>query len=267
LLTLVLGVAYLFIVVFFALFAFIQKVIDGRGLLASMMVGFAVIYGGGITWFVIVAVFFILGVVFTLYKYGYKKKLGSAQGKRGERSWPNILANGGLASVFSVGEFLRQDPAFEALFLGAVAAAAADTVATELGLLNKTQPRLITRPSMAVSPGTSGGVSLCGYLGAFVASMAIGVMALVLRVMGTSPLVIAFCVTAGMGGATVDSVIGATVQRKGICKVCQKQTEELTHCGERTKMTGGIAFVENNFVNVIATLAGAIFFLTIATLA
>jgi uncharacterized membrane protein len=79
-------------------------------------------------------------------------------------------------------------------------------------------------------------------------------------------VVIAFCVTAGVGGATVDSVIGATVQRKGFCKVCQKQTEELTHCGERTVMTGGISFMENNLVNVIATLAGATFFLTIATL-
>lgn len=255
-LTPALAVAYLFVVVAFAVSAVILRTIDSRGLLASLTVGLAIIYGGGIAWFIIVAVFFALGVAFTLYKYGYKKKLGGAQEKGGARSWPNIMANGGLASVFAVGEFFHPGQAFAALFLGSIAAAAADTLATELGLLNKTQPRLITRPSLQVLPGTSGGVTLLGYAGALVASVVIGSMALALGVMGGSPLVIALCACGGVAGATADSVFGATLQRKGVCKVCQRQTEALLHCGERTTLAGGVPFLENNLVNVFATLAG-----------
>lgn len=256
-LTLLLGVAYFFLVIAFALIAVLLKAIDGRGLLASVVVGFAVIYGGGLRWFVIVALFFGLGVAVTWYKYGYKKKLGSAQEKGGARSWPNVLANGGLASIFAVCSFFRPGFVFAALFLGSISAAAADTTATELGLLSKRQPRLITHPSREVPPGTSGGVTPLGFVAALLASLVIGGMALLLGVMETTLQTVALCVVGGTVGAVVDSLLGAAVQRKGFCKVCLRQTEAIRHCGEKTCMTGGVTFIENNVVNVLATAAGA----------
>ena len=77
-LTLVIAVMEFFVVVAVALAAVLLNAIDARGFLASAIVGFAIMYGGGIQWFIIVAVFFILGVAFTLYKYGYKRKIGAA---------------------------------------------------------------------------------------------------------------------------------------------------------------------------------------------
>ncbi|MDG7012695.1 MAG: DUF92 domain-containing protein [Nitrososphaerota archaeon] len=94
----------------------------------SVVVGFAVVYGGGFQWFVVVAVFFILGVAFTLYKYGYKRRIGTAQGKGGARNWPHILANGGVASVAAVWNLLSPSPAAAVVFLGAVSASAAEGV-------------------------------------------------------------------------------------------------------------------------------------------
>jgi uncharacterized protein (TIGR00297 family) len=257
LLTVLPDIAYFFLVIAFALTAVLLKAIDGRGFLASVVVGFAVIYGGGLPWFVIVAVFFSLGVAVTWYKYGYKKKLGSAQEKGGARNWPNILANGGFASIFAVCSFFRPGSVFAALFLGSISAAAADTTATELGLLSERQPRLITHPAREVPPGTSGGVSPLGFVGALLASLVIGGMALVLGVMGASLQAVALCVVGGVVGAVVDSLLGASVQRKGFCKVCLRQTEAIRHCGEKTSMTGGVSFIENNMVNVLATAAGA----------
>jgi uncharacterized protein (TIGR00297 family) len=257
-LVLVFTVVYdFFLVIAFALAAVLLKTIDGRGFLASVAVGIAIIYGGGFMWFVTVAVFFVLGVVVTLYKYGYKKKLGGAQEKGGARNWPNILANGGVASAIAVMNFFSPSAILAATFLGAVSASAADTAATELGLLSPGKPRLITNPAKSVTPGTSGGVTGLGFLGAIFASLVIGVIAFALGILPGIITLLVLCAVGGVAGAVVDSLLGALVQRRGYCLVCLKPTEALSHCGERTKSTSGTPFIENNVVNVLATVAGA----------
>jgi len=246
-----------FFVIAFALAAVLLKTIDGRGFLASVLVGLAIITGGGFNWFVVVAVFFVLGVAFTLYKYGYKKKLGGAQEKGGARNWPNILANGGIASVIAVLNLFSPSATLAATFVGAVSASAADTAATELGLLSRGRPRLITNPAKLVNPGTSGGVSWLGFAGAFFASLVIGAIAFAFGVLPGIVTLLVLCAVGGVAGAVVDSLLGALVQRRGYCPVCLKPTEALSHCGERTRPTGGVTFIENNVVNVLATVAGA----------
>ncbi len=246
------------VVIAFALSAIFFKVLDGRGFLASVTVGYSIVLGGSWSWFTIVAVFFTLGVGFTFYKYEFKKKLGTAQEKGGARNWPNILANGGAASIFAIAELLYGGPVFAALFLGSVATSAADTVATELGLLSKKSPRLLTRPRSVVSPGTSGGVTLLGILGEIFASVVIGVMAIFLRVLPSGFLTLAVVAVGGIVGASADSALGATLQRKGYCVICGKPTEALNHCGERTHSTGGVPFLENNLVNLMASLIGGV---------
>ena len=256
-LTVAIAVVEFFVVVAVALAAVLLNTVDARGFLASAAVGFAVIYGGGFPWFVIVGVFFILGVAFTLYKYGYKKKIGGAQGKGGARNWPNILANGGLVSIIAVWNFFSPGSPLAAMFLGGISASAADTAATEIGLLSRSQPRLITHPSRVVSPGTSGGVSPLGFVGAAFASLVIGAMGASLAILSDPYVLVLVCLVGGMFGAVVDSLVGAAVQLKGYCAVCHKPTEEVRHCGERTVITRGSPYVENNIVNVLSTVAGA----------
>jgi uncharacterized protein (TIGR00297 family) len=257
LITVFTGLFDFFLVIAFALVAVLLKTIDGRGFLASVLVGIAIIYGGGLMWFVIVAVFFVLGVIFTLYKYGYKKRIGGAQEKGGARNWPNILANGGVASAIALVNFYSPSATLAATFLGAVSASAADTAATELGLLSPGKPRLITNPSKFVSPGTSGGVSWFGFAGAFFASLVIGVIAFALGILQGIVTLVVLCAAGGVAGAVMDSLLGALVQRRGYCSVCLKPTEALSHCGEHTRSTGGVSFIENNVVNVLATVTGA----------
>ncbi len=258
-------------VVLVATLAVLLKTIDTRGFLASVAVGMAIIYGGGVSWFAIVAAFFVLGVAVTFYRYGYKKKLGGAQEKGGARNWPNILANGGMASLFSIGEILHPWPGFSALFLGAVSTSAADTAATELGLLSRSRPRLLTRPSSFVQPGSSGGVTPRGFGGAALACLVIGGLAFALRTVPGAGLaasaglgVIGVCVFGGVAGSVGDSLMGAVVQRKGRCPVCLKPTEALRHCGEGTMVERGVPFVENNVVNAAATVVGGVAALALA---
>lgn len=248
------------IVVAFALVAIGARAIDRRGFLASVAVGYPILLGGGWSWFVIVATFFVLGVAFTWHRYEFKKSIGSAQEKGGTRNWPNILANGGVASLLGLAEFLGGGVVFAALFVGAVSAAASDTVATELGLLNKSPPRLIIDPRTVVAPGTSGGVSAMGFVGTFLASALIGLVAGALGVVGGLGLlsVLGISVSGGLVGSVADSLAGATIQRKSNCVVCGKPSENLIHCGEPTRFASGLMFVDNHAVNVLATIFGAL---------
>jgi len=258
--TLLSSLVDLAVVVAFALIAIWAGGIDKRGFLASIAVGYPIILGGGWRWFVIVATFFVLGVAFTSYRYEHKKKIGSAQEKGGTRSWPNILANGGIAALLGLGALLGGGLAFSVLYMGAVSAAASDTVATELGLLNKSPPRLVTDLSKSVSPGTSGGVSLMGLLGTLLASALIGLVAAMLGVASDlyAPYVVAVSISGGVLGSVADSVAGATLQRKSFCVVCGKPSENLVHCGEPTRYSSGLKFVDNHAVNVLATVFGAL---------
>jgi len=258
--TLFASLVELAVVVLFALVAIGAKAIDRRGLLASVAVGYPIILGGGWRWFVIVATFFVLGVVFTWYRYGYKKSIGSAQEKGGTRNWPNILANGGVASLLGFGELLGGGLIFSVLYVGAVSAAASDTVATELGLLNKSPPRLVTNLRKVVSPGTSGGVSPAGFAGTLLASGLMGVVAASLGVaVGLQAYyVVAVTVAGGVVGSLADSVAGASIQMKSFCVVCGKPSENLVHCGEPTRYSSGLKLVDNHVVNVIATVFGAL---------
>jgi len=171
--TLVTALGELAVVIVFALVAIGVRALDRAGFLASVGVGYAIFLGGGWQWFLIVAVFFVLGAGFTWYRYSEKNSLGGAQEKGGTRNWPNILANGGLPAIFGLLELAVGGSVFAALFLGSISAAAADTSATELGLLSRKPPRLITKLNEVVPPGISGGVTSTGFLGALLASLVI----------------------------------------------------------------------------------------------
>jgi uncharacterized protein (TIGR00297 family) len=256
---LLLALGELLIVIVFSLVAIEAGALDKGGFLASVVVGYAIFLGGGWRWFLVIASFFILGVGFTWFKYGYKKSIGSAQEKGGARNWPNILANGGLAAVFGVTELIFGGSVFAVAYVGAMSAAASDTVATELGLLSKSAPRLITRLSSRVSPGTSGGVTAMGFFGALLASVVIGGVAALLGVVdGAKPAeIVLIAVAGGVVGSVADSVAGATIQRKSVCVVCGKPTENFFHCKTPTRRLTGNARVDNNIVNLMATVVGA----------
>ncbi len=70
-------------------------------------------------------------------------------------------------------------------------------------------------------------------------------------------MIIPIALISGLVGSLADSVLGATVQRKGVCTVCGKESENHTHCDKPTRVLSGLPFVDNNIVNLLATLAGA----------
>ena len=67
-------------------------------------------------------------------------------------------------------------------------------------------------------------------------------------------------IIAGVGGALVDSLLGATIQAQYKCPNCNKITEKLVHCeNHHTVLIKGIRWINNDFVNFICTASGALF--------
>src|SRR2546423_5919714 len=117
------------------------------GLAAALAVGAAVAWGFGWPGLVVLFAFFLSGSLLTPL----------AEPRPPRRNARQVLANGGLAAVAALlGAWW--------LAAGAIAAAAADTWATEVGTFSPFAPRLITTGAR-VGRGASGGITALGTAG------------------------------------------------------------------------------------------------------
>src|SRR5206468_12197817 len=106
------------------------------------------------------------------------------------RTARQVVANGGVAAVAAV---LGSWPAAAA----AIAAAAADTWATEIGAFSPLPPRLITS-GRRVTRGTSGGITVLGTLGRVAGAALIAGLTTALSPRGMTP---GFAILAAAGVA------------------------------------------------------------------
>lgn len=186
--------------------------------------------------------------------------LPAASARRATQVW----ANGGVFAACALVAGLGGGEAVALAALGALAAAAADTWATEIGLLAGRRPRSILTGGF-VEPGLSGGVTWAGTLGgaAGAAAVALGAQALALLPAGSFVVVAVAGVLGGLG----DSVLGASVQAKRRCPRCDRWTERATHdCGVATEHGRGWRWMTNDTVNLLATFIGAVAAFLLSTL-
>lgn len=245
-----------------ALVAYKAKAIDGLGAASGAVISFVAFIAGGFAWLFVIVAFFAISSVLTKYRYAYKQQLGSAQEKGGIRSWPNTLANGLIAGLAAIAEIVTHQDVFIVAFLGSIGAAMSDTVATEVGLLSKSKPRLIVNLKKFVEPGTSGGVTLIGELACVTSALVITAIGTALGILSGGYRTLSAAAISVIFGAILatnfDSLIGGTLQGKNRCVVCGARTEALTHHEHPTQSISGKRFLDNNAVNLIATLTGAV---------
>jgi len=140
-------------------------------------------------------------------------------------------------------------------FAGTIAAATADTWASEIGRLARGIPRS-PLTGRAMQPGESGGVTVLGTFGGLVGAAAIGQVAACLW--GDFGVREAVSIeVAGFAGMWIDSLLGAGVQYKAVCPACGRVIEEPDHA-HRVERARGLRFVDNDVVNLAATLAGGV---------
>ncbi|AHL22096.1 DUF92 domain-containing protein [Thermococcus nautili] len=187
--------------------------LDGKGALSAALLGLAVIELGGIYPFLALLTFVVLGVLATKYRYDEKRKKGVAQSNGGVRSWGNVIGNGLAVVLFLVLEKLSMMDTFWAATFSAIATVNGDTLASELGKVFGKRPRLITNLRPA-KPGTNGAISLAGELFALLGCLVIVLFALPLTQHKLQMFVAVLI--GGFIGVNLDSLIGATLENRGI---------------------------------------------------
>jgi uncharacterized protein (TIGR00297 family) len=238
-----------------ALVAYRLGSLSRGGAVAAVVVGGLTFGMGGRLAGVLLMLFFVSSSA--LSRLGTRRKGGAVAQfeKGGQRDQGQVLANGGVAAALSVAYGLTSDPALLVALAGSLAAVNADTWATEIGVLSRRRPRLITT-GQSVERGTSGAVSAEGMAAAATGAAMIGLAA----GWGTgSPRLALAALAGGFIGAAADSWLGATVQAIYFCPRCQKETERhpLHLCGTATTRMRGWPWLRNDGVNLAASLVGA----------
>lgn len=184
--------------------AFLTKSLDTPGTLTGLLMGYGLLLAAGFGWFFVMLVFFVAASLATRYRYAAKRRIRQNQRVRGAE---HVLANGIVSLLMALsGNFYG--------FLGAMASAAADTLSSEIGVLSRSRPRLVTTLEQ-VPAGTNGGVTSLGTAAGLLGALLVGASGLLIV---NSLSVILVAAVAGMIGCFMDSYIGAVFERRGLVR-------------------------------------------------
>ena len=123
---------YVVLIVVIGLITYLRKALDLFGSIFMIVMGIIIIFTAGANWLMLIFIFLLLGLISTKYKHQYKTEIGVYEGTR---SLKNVISNGIVPFVMAAfGNYGG--------FIGSIATATADTLASEVGVVE--QPRLIT---------------------------------------------------------------------------------------------------------------------------
>ncbi len=230
------------------------------GAWAAAVTGGLIFGLGGLPWAALLLTFFVSSSVLSKAFKRRKLKVSEKFSKGSQRDWEQVLANGGLGTLFVIlYAIFPEQPIIWFAYAGAMASVNADTWATELGVLNPKRPRLITN-GQPVEPGTSGGISLYGTLATIGGAAIIGLVGAAFTPAGVRVSLILATTLGGVCGSLFDSLFGATVQTIYRCPQCDKETEShpIHTCGAETIQSRGWNWLNNDLVNLLASVVGAI---------
>lgn len=214
-----------------ALICYRRRIFNLSGSVSAFIVGMVIGVCGDVLWLILLLVFLLTSFGATKYRFDWKKKQGFQEGKKGERSWRNIAANGAIPTAIALASFVAEavsggDPASNPfpkdiasfMFISAIAVAASDTAASEVGIVD---PRVyLITTGKRTKRGVDGGVSLTGQLIAFVAAAYTSALAYVVfaafnQDLLAGPATLFVPMLCGFFGCQIDSVIGATWETRG----------------------------------------------------
>jgi uncharacterized protein (TIGR00297 family) len=228
-----------------------SRTLTPGGVVAAWTVGVLVLEGTGWAGGAVLAAFFVASNLVSRLSGSVPR--GNLDPKGDRRDLWQVCANGGPAALAAVAA-----PAISGLALWLVtislAAAAADTWATSIGARSRIPPRLLWS-GRRVPAGTSGGVTLAGSAGALAGA---AIVAGTGAVAGDLPFLFPVATLIGFAGMLVDSLLGGALQGHFHCPRCNQPSEWRIHrCGSPTVRRAGLAWLNNDGVNFLATALAA----------
>lgn len=218
---------WVYVVLLFILgfITYYRKSLDLFGSAVMIIMGIVIIFSAGANWLLLIVLFLVMSLLATKYSKKYKMSLGEFEGRRTSK---NVISNGVVACFMAAfgGYYLP----FVGGFIGAIATATADTMASEIGVLDQ-HPRLITT-FQKVDPGTNGAVSVLGTAVGIVGAAIIGIASYLLGIMHDSLIAVTVSIISGTVGCFADSILGAVLENRHV--------------------------INNEHVNLIATIVGAL---------
>ncbi|RMF11087.1 MAG: DUF92 domain-containing protein [Candidatus Neomarinimicrobiota bacterium] len=225
--------------------------LQGNGGVTGFLVGIFLFGAGGLPWILPMVLFFILSSA--LSQFGSRHDPVGVKGSR--RDHLQVLANSGAALGLALLHFYHPSWSWTyPVYLGALAAATADTWATEFGLLGGGIPRHIVT-GKEIRKGMSGGVTWTGFGGALAGAGLIGGVG---AVYGLDWRIVTVIILAGFLASLVDSLLGGTVQALYRSEQTGLLTEKAALPGESVVLVRGWPWMNNDMVNVMNTLCGAL---------
>jgi uncharacterized protein (TIGR00297 family) len=237
------------------------------GAVGVFLIGSIIFAVGGPAWIIPMFVFFVSSSLISKWRKERKGELRAFHAKSGPRDIKQVLAKGGIPCLLAICFSFKADQGLYFAYLCSLAAANADTWASEIGFLSRRTPVSILnwRP---VARGTSGGVSATGYVAAGSGAVVIGLVGVPFYSTGhlkAGPMFLVLVALAGVFACTVDSILGAAAQAKLRCSRCGEITENPNHCGENTGvLASGKIWMNNEAVNLACSMTGAVFALVVA---
>ncbi|WP_407393831.1 TIGR00297 family protein [Methanobrevibacter sp.] len=220
-------VNWVYVILLFILgfITYYRKSLDLFGTAVMIIMGIVIIFSAGTNWLLLIVLFLVMSLLATKYSKKYKQSLGEFEGRRTSK---NVISNGVVACFMAAfgGYYLP----FVGGFIGAIATATSDTLASEIGVLDP-HPRLITT-LQKVDPGTNGAVSMLGTSVGIIGAAIIGIAAYLLGIMTNPLLALGVAIISGTVGCFMDSILGALFENHG--------------------------WLTNEHVNLIATIVGAL---------
>ncbi len=190
-----------------------------------------------------VVIYLILGSLVTKFGFKNKSNKGIAEGRGGRRGPENVWGSAATGTIIAI--LIRCEIGSQAIlligFVASFAAKLADTFGSELGKVWGTKTFLITSFKTA-KPGTDGAISIEGTVASLAGSL---IMTSAMACLSLVPNSLSFLiiVTTGFLATIIESIIGATIQKR-----FKSLTNELVN------------FLQTTLSSIIAIIAATIIF-------
>lgn len=258
------------VALFFSWVARRKKSLTPSGAKAACAVGYLSIWTGARGFNLLV--FYQIGTMATKYKKDLKAKIDGTVATTGSqaRGPGQVLACSLLSVTLGLIHGIccgaeapinyKEAPLAAALSCAIVAHHAtclADTLASELGILNKAPPVLVTKPWKTVPAGTNGGVTPMGFFWSALGGGIIGASTIALDKLAGLPQLnilptLTFSSTCGLVGSLLDSVLGATIQQTYYDPDSKLVFQEEDTKPASVKLVNGLNILTNEQVNLVS---------------